>query len=104
MSKTRVWPEVWYSRRMTKGPDRHSEDKTAPQQRFLSLFLRSEREVFRSVATLVLMSLTRKLLCSKSHLALEKVRFVRSNPANTAHECQSSRRSSHEIAPLLFKK
>src|SRR5215211_5497956 len=37
------------------GPDstRHSEDKDAAQQRFLSLFLRSEREVFRYVAALV---------------------------------------------------
>src|SRR5215212_10226985 len=32
---------------------RHSEDKNAAQQRFLSLFLRSEREVFRYVAALV---------------------------------------------------
>ena len=30
-----------------------SEDLTAKQQRFLSLFLRSEREIFRYVATLV---------------------------------------------------
>ena len=32
---------------------RHSEDQTATQQRFLSLFLRSEREIFRYVAVLV---------------------------------------------------
>ena len=32
---------------------RHSEDKDAAQQRFLSLFLRSEREIFRYVAALV---------------------------------------------------
>src|SRR5689334_23247231 len=32
---------------------RHSEDKNAAQQRFLSLFLRSEREIFRYVAALV---------------------------------------------------
>src|SRR5215212_6089010 len=32
---------------------RHSELKTAAQQQFLSLFLRSEREVFRYVAALV---------------------------------------------------
>jgi len=31
----------------------HSEDKNAAQQRFLSLFLRSEREIFRYVAALV---------------------------------------------------
>src|SRR5687767_7572998 len=38
---------------MSTDPDRHSEDQTAAQQRFLSLFLRSEREVFRYVAALV---------------------------------------------------
>ena len=32
---------------------RHSEDKNTAQQRFLSLFLRSEREIFRYVAALV---------------------------------------------------
>jgi RNA polymerase sigma-70 factor (ECF subfamily) len=34
-------------------PTGRSEDKSAAQQRFLSLFLRSEREVFRYVAALV---------------------------------------------------
>src|SRR6188472_4044551 len=36
-------------------PDRtrHIEDPAAAQQRFLSLFLRSEREIFRYVASLV---------------------------------------------------
>ena len=38
---------------MSTDRDRHSEDQTAAQQRFLSLFLRSEREVFRYVAALV---------------------------------------------------
>jgi RNA polymerase sigma-70 factor (ECF subfamily) len=38
---------------MARDPTRHSEDKNAAQQRFLSLFLRSEREVFRYVAALV---------------------------------------------------
>src|ERR1041384_7353770 len=38
---------------MASDPTRHSEDKNAAQQRFLSLFLRSEREVFRYVAALV---------------------------------------------------
>src|SRR4026207_2061844 len=32
---------------------RHLDDKDAAQQRFLSLFLRSEREIFRYVAALV---------------------------------------------------
>ena len=32
---------------------RHLENQTARQQRFLSLFLRSEREIFRYVAPLV---------------------------------------------------
>ena len=34
-------------------PTRRSEDRSAAQQRFLSLFLRSEREIFRYVAALV---------------------------------------------------
>src|SRR5436190_3655461 len=38
---------------MALDPTRHSEDTNAAQQRFLSLFLRSEREVFRYVAVLV---------------------------------------------------
>jgi RNA polymerase sigma-70 factor (ECF subfamily) len=38
---------------MAPDSTRHSEDKNAAQQRFLSLFLRSEREIFRYVAALV---------------------------------------------------
>jgi RNA polymerase sigma-70 factor (ECF subfamily) len=38
---------------MSPDSTRHSEDKNAAQQRFLSLFLRSEREIFRYVAVLV---------------------------------------------------
>ena len=38
---------------MSSDPTRHLEDKNAAQQRFLSLFLRSEREIFRYVAVLV---------------------------------------------------
>jgi RNA polymerase sigma-70 factor (ECF subfamily) len=38
---------------MPPHPARHLEDPAAAQQRFLSLFLRSEREVFRYVAALV---------------------------------------------------
>ena len=38
---------------MSADPKRHSEDPAAAQQRFLSLFLRSEREIFRYVAALV---------------------------------------------------
>ena len=38
---------------MLPDPTRHSQGKNAAQQRFLSLFLRSEREVFRYVAALV---------------------------------------------------
>lgn len=38
---------------MSPDSTRHSEDKAAAQQRFLSLFLRSEREIFRYVAALV---------------------------------------------------
>lgn len=38
---------------MSPDSTRHSGDKDAAQQRFLSLFLRSEREVFRYVAALV---------------------------------------------------
>jgi RNA polymerase sigma-70 factor (ECF subfamily) len=38
---------------MSPDSTRHSEDKNAAQQRFLSLFLRSEREIFRYVAAFV---------------------------------------------------
>lgn len=38
---------------MPPDPTRHFEDPAAAQQRFLSLFLRSEREIFRYVAALV---------------------------------------------------
>ena len=38
---------------MPLDPTRHFEDPAAAQQRFLSLFLRSEREIFRYVAALV---------------------------------------------------
>src|SRR3954449_9023423 len=38
---------------MAPEPIRQFEDPAAAHQRFLSLFLRSEREVFRSVAALV---------------------------------------------------
>jgi RNA polymerase sigma-70 factor, ECF subfamily len=41
------------AKRMSSNPKRQSEDQAAAQQRFLSLFLRSEREVFRYVAALV---------------------------------------------------
>src|SRR3954454_5312614 len=38
---------------MTPDSTRHSGDPNAAQQQFLSLFLRSEREIFRYVAALV---------------------------------------------------
>src|SRR4051794_33247428 len=38
---------------MSTNPERRPEDQSTAQQRFLSLFLRSEREVFRYVAALV---------------------------------------------------
>ena len=38
---------------MSPDSTRRSEDQSAAQQRFLSLFLRSEREIFRYVAALV---------------------------------------------------
>src|SRR5947199_2999037 len=38
---------------MSPDSPRHFGDQTAAQQRFLSLFLRSEREIFRYVAALV---------------------------------------------------
>jgi RNA polymerase sigma-70 factor (ECF subfamily) len=38
---------------MSLDPTRHLEDPAEAQQRFLSLFLRSEREIFRYVAALV---------------------------------------------------
>lgn len=54
MSKTRGWPEVLCTaKRMSADSKGQFEDRTAAQQRFLSLFLRSEREIFRYVAALV---------------------------------------------------
>ena len=53
MSKIHAWPEVLYSGHMSADPNRRFEDRSASQQRFLSLFLRSEREIFRYVAALV---------------------------------------------------
>ena len=47
---------------MAPDPTRHSEDKNATQQRFLSLFLRSEREIFRYVAGWQLFELLLPLL------------------------------------------
>ncbi|MES2569115.1 MAG: sigma-70 family RNA polymerase sigma factor [Verrucomicrobiota bacterium] len=38
---------------MTSDPTRHFEDPSGAQKRFLSLFLRSEREIFRYVAAMV---------------------------------------------------
>ena len=38
---------------MSPDPERNFEDPAEAQQRFLSLFLRSEREIFRYVAVLV---------------------------------------------------
>jgi len=45
--------EVLYSRQMSADSTRRFEDRNAAQQQFLSLFLRSEREVFRYVAALI---------------------------------------------------
>jgi RNA polymerase sigma-70 factor (ECF subfamily) len=53
LSKIRGWAEVLVSQTMSADSKRQSEDQAAAQQRFLSLFLRSEREVFRYVAALV---------------------------------------------------
>jgi RNA polymerase sigma-70 factor, ECF subfamily len=65
-----------------------TELNTASQQRFLSLFLRSEREIFRYVAALV------PNLTDAEDIVQQ---------TDTAHEWQSWRRSLREIAPLLFK-
>ena len=53
MSKIHAWPEVLYSGHMSADPNPRFDDRSASQQRFLSLFLRSEREIFRYVAALV---------------------------------------------------
>src|SRR4029079_6183337 len=53
LSKIDCSLEVKIPPRMSLDPTRHSEDSAAAQQRFLSLFLRSEREIFRYVAALV---------------------------------------------------
>lgn len=54
MSKTGGSSEVLIvARPMSPDPTRRLDDQTAAQRRFLSLFLRSEREVFRYVAALI---------------------------------------------------
>jgi RNA polymerase sigma-70 factor (ECF subfamily) len=53
LSKTYDRLEVNIDPQMSPDPTRYFEDPAAAQQRFLSLFLRSEREIFRYVAALV---------------------------------------------------
>lgn len=53
LSKTGGWREVSSKPVMLTGSTSRAEDAAAAQQRFLSLFLRSEREIFRYVAALV---------------------------------------------------
>ena len=53
VQKSQFFGSIDRSGRMTTDPKREFGDSGAAQQRFLTLFLRSEREVFRYVAALV---------------------------------------------------
>jgi RNA polymerase sigma-70 factor (ECF subfamily) len=67
----------------------HSEDKNAAQQRFLSLFLRSEREVFRYVAALVPNVADAEDIVQQTALALwEKFDSYDSNQPFTPWACR----------------
>jgi RNA polymerase sigma-70 factor (ECF subfamily) len=67
----------------------HSEDKNAAQQRFLSLFLRSEREIFRYVAALVPNVADAEDIVQQTALALwEKFDSYDSNQPFTPWACR----------------
>jgi RNA polymerase sigma-70 factor (ECF subfamily) len=67
----------------------HSEDKNAAQQRFLSLFLRSEREIFRYVAALVPNLADAEDIVQQTALALwEKFDSYDSNQPFTPWACR----------------
>ncbi len=53
VQKGRLAGSIVTARHMSPDTTRHTESESAAQQRFLSLFLRSEREIFRYVAALV---------------------------------------------------
>lgn len=89
MSKIHAGPEVWYSRDMSPDPTRRSEDRNAAQQRFLSLFLRSEREIFRYVAALVPNIADAEDIVQQTALALwEKFDAYDSNQPFTPWACR----------------
>ena len=74
---------------MASDPTRHSEDKNAAQQRFLSLFLRSEREVFRYVAVLVPNAADAEDIVQQTALALwEKFEAYDANQPFTPWACR----------------
>ena len=74
---------------MASDPTRHSEDKNAAQQRFLSLFLRSEREVFRYVAVLVPNAADAEDIVQQTALALwEKFDAYDANQPFTPWACR----------------
>ena len=67
----------------------HSEDKNAAQQRFLSLFLRSERDIFRYVAALVPNMADAEDIVQQTALALwEKFDSYDSNQPFTPWACR----------------
>jgi RNA polymerase sigma-70 factor, ECF subfamily len=74
---------------MASDPTGHSEDKNAAQQRFLSLFLRSEREIFRYVAALVPNVADAEDIVQQTALALwEKFDAYDSNQPFTPWACR----------------
>ena len=74
---------------MSLDSSQHSADKSAAQQRFLSLFLRSEREVFRYVAALVPNVADAEDIVQQTALALwEKFDAYDSNQPFTPWACR----------------
>src|SRR4030095_7215210 len=74
---------------MSLDSSQHSADKSAAQQRFLSLFLRSEREVFRYVAALVRNVADAEDIVQQTALALwEKFDAYDSNQPFTPWACR----------------
>ena len=74
---------------MAPDSTRHSENKSAAQQQFLSLFLRSEREIFRYVAALVPNVADAEDIVQQTALALwEKFEVYDSNQPFTPWACR----------------
>ena len=82
---------------MSTDPTRRSSDSSAGQQRFLSLFLRSEREIFRYVAALVPNSTDAEDIVQQTAMALWE-KFDAFDPAQpfTPWACRFALNKAHQ--------